>query len=275
MIRRPPRSTLFPYTTLFRSILVARQHFAEGTHPDERPGVVTHLFLELRTESRGPRGIPGENRKTTAPLEAIAADEPRLTVLQVAEPGDVEPAGAAVVEGGRLADQVFHEPRDPGAHHVFAEVVTHVSARVADAVGMLGRAGQQQQPRRLERRRGDNHDLRLGLVRLVRRAVDERDPARLSGVRVDEHFVRDRVGADRQVAGVHRGVDEPGGRVERGVDVASPRPPVAGAPAVALAAVAVVLHTVGDRKSTRLNSSHGYISYAVFCLKKKNRKPKL
>src|SRR5205809_3304685 len=28
---------------------------------------------------------------------------------------------------------------------------------------------------------------------------------------------------------------------------------------------------VGDRKSTRLNSSHGYISYAVFCLKKKNR----
>src|SRR3989304_7492892 len=28
----------------------------------------------------------------------------------------------------------------------------------------------------------------------------------------------------------------------------------------------------GDRKSTRLNSSHGYNSYAVFCLKKKNKK---
>src|SRR3989449_11677969 len=27
-----------------------------------------------------------------------------------------------------------------------------------------------------------------------------------------------------------------------------------------------------DRKSTRLNSSHGYISYAVFCLKKKNNR---
>src|SRR2546422_5956669 len=27
-----------------------------------------------------------------------------------------------------------------------------------------------------------------------------------------------------------------------------------------------------DRKSTRLNSSHGYISYAVFCLKKKKRR---
>src|SRR3989449_7918266 len=29
---------------------------------------------------------------------------------------------------------------------------------------------------------------------------------------------------------------------------------------------------VRDRKSTRLNSSHGYISYAVFCLKKKKKK---
>src|SRR2546422_9459867 len=31
----------------------------------------------------------------------------------------------------------------------------------------------------------------------------------------------------------------------------------------------------GDRKSTRLNSSHGYISYAVFCLKKKKKKKSL
>src|SRR5216684_5017107 len=29
-----------------------------------------------------------------------------------------------------------------------------------------------------------------------------------------------------------------------------------------------------DRKSTRLNSSHGYISYAVFCLKKKKKPTK-
>src|SRR2546429_1188641 len=31
----------------------------------------------------------------------------------------------------------------------------------------------------------------------------------------------------------------------------------------------------GDRKSTRLNSSHGYISYAVFCLKKKKKKTQI
>src|SRR2546422_7788211 len=32
-----------------------------------------------------------------------------------------------------------------------------------------------------------------------------------------------------------------------------------------------VFHPLQDRKSTRLNSSHGYISYAVFCLKKKKK----
>src|SRR5438876_4455263 len=34
-----------------------------------------------------------------------------------------------------------------------------------------------------------------------------------------------------------------------------------------------ILDVLGDRKSTRLNSSHPSISYAVFCLKKKNIKP--
>src|SRR2546422_1526259 len=33
-----------------------------------------------------------------------------------------------------------------------------------------------------------------------------------------------------------------------------------------------IARQTGDRKSTRLNSSHGYISYAVFCLKKKKKK---
>src|SRR3712207_7296308 len=35
-------------------------------------------------------------------------------------------------------------------------------------------------------------------------------------------------------------------------------------------APADVTHSLTDRKSTRLNSSHANISYAVFCLKKKN-----
>src|SRR6266436_4028076 len=32
-----------------------------------------------------------------------------------------------------------------------------------------------------------------------------------------------------------------------------------------------LVYAIGDRKSTRLNSSHGYNSYAVFCLKKKKK----
>src|SRR5688500_12770753 len=38
---------------------------------------------------------------------------------------------------------------------------------------------------------------------------------------------------------------------------------------------AAMLKDVGDRKSTRLNSSHLVISYAVFCLKKKRRGNKM
>src|SRR2546422_5086244 len=66
MIRRPPRSTLFPYTTLFRS------------------GVVAHRLLELGAEPRCPRGVSREDREPPAALEAVAAHESRLTVLQVA-----------------------------------------------------------------------------------------------------------------------------------------------------------------------------------------------
>src|SRR2546422_1894045 len=48
--------------------------------------------------------------------------------------------------------------------------------------------------------------------------------------------------------------------VDRDQDAADARPPAAGEAGAD-----------PDRKSTRLNSSHGYISYAVFCLKKKKK----
>src|SRR5687768_18082419 len=40
---------------------------------------------------------------------------------------------------------------------------------------------------------------------------------------------------------------------------------------VAAAVLQATITSFTDRKSTRLNSSHGYISYAVFCLKKKKK----
>src|SRR5436190_18567510 len=42
----------------------------------------------------------------------------------------------------------------------------------------------------------------------------------------------------------------------------------------ALAGLGFANAQAGDRKSTRLNSSHTVISYAVFCLKKKKKKKK-
>src|SRR3712207_6953521 len=45
---------------------------------------------------------------------------------------------------------------------------------------------------------------------------------------------------------------------------------VARAAALAALVSGLVTEPVADRKSTRLNSSHANISYAVFCLKKKN-----
>src|SRR5687768_4032974 len=64
------------------------------------------------------------------------------------------------------------------------------------------------------------------------------------------------------------GEDVPDGRVLAvKVDNTASARPQAG-----LTAADVVYVEEVDRKSTRLNSSHGYISYAVFCLKKKKKK---
>src|SRR5437868_7965080 len=56
-------------------------------------------------------------------------------------------------------------------------------------------------------------------------------------------------------------------REERGREVERLQPA-----RVALRREVMPLRIVGDRKSTRLNSSHVSISYAVFCLKKKREK---
>src|SRR3712207_7836157 len=54
MIRRPPRSTLFPYTTLFRSAAVRRAHLGAG--PGVHPG--------------GPGGDDGRSEEHTSELQS-------------------------------------------------------------------------------------------------------------------------------------------------------------------------------------------------------------
>src|SRR3712207_7407383 len=48
MIRRPPRSTLFPYTTLFRSELGLQVHLAVGRPEAERHPVERAVAIDLR-----------------------------------------------------------------------------------------------------------------------------------------------------------------------------------------------------------------------------------
>src|SRR3712207_7552950 len=59
MIRRPPRSTLFPYTTLFRSRARARAEVV----PAELPRVLREAAVHRRTLRREPRGhVPRRTR---------------------------------------------------------------------------------------------------------------------------------------------------------------------------------------------------------------------
>src|SRR2546430_12173709 len=51
MIRRPPRSTLFPYTTLFRS------HLAQIDRDDRSPRVVADAQAEVHGREEGPLGV--------------------------------------------------------------------------------------------------------------------------------------------------------------------------------------------------------------------------
>src|SRR3712207_8602148 len=61
MIRRPPRSTLFPYTTLFRSIERAAavyQHAIDSEHSDHAPAAaleLARLLLKERGDVQGAR----------------------------------------------------------------------------------------------------------------------------------------------------------------------------------------------------------------------------
>src|SRR2546429_8347526 len=110
MIRRPPRSTLFPYTTLFRS-----------THQNpERAGQITELRGQHRTDERARSG----NRR-----EVMPEDNPLVRLHEIfAIVVDFARRGASVVErenpGGdplgikAVADSVRAERGDENVNRV-------------------------------------------------------------------------------------------------------------------------------------------------------------
>src|SRR5256884_2462143 len=110
----------------------------------------------------------------------------------------------------------------------------------------------------------------IALLRLVQAAPGEvlavlpRELAAAVASRLAKFILRAKVRvADESAAWQIAGIIAP-------AESASPATPPAGALPHSLHGVARFGGSI-DRKSTRLNSSHGYISYAVFCLKKKNK----
>src|SRR2546430_11223491 len=69
MIRRPPRSTLFPYTTLFRSLLAGIKAYAPGKSEELKAYLGDELF---KAACKLPGGISGV--KSSSPRYALSSD---------------------------------------------------------------------------------------------------------------------------------------------------------------------------------------------------------
>src|SRR5438876_3176802 len=81
MIRRPPRSTLFPYTTLFRSVIAAPGETvgaapAAAPRPAAPPGAVSG--------QRGPAPGDGSGERGAVPSVATSADATRVKASPLA-----------------------------------------------------------------------------------------------------------------------------------------------------------------------------------------------
>src|SRR3989449_3063189 len=199
MIRRPPRSTLFPYTTLFRSrhgaVDIAVQELDRIL---ERDDVLVLRLVDVVHHGRHGRALPRARHSRHENHPALGRGDARedRRQLEGIERRYVERDHAHHDhERGTLPQDVHAEPPDAGHAPGTVVIAQPVDTRAVFVAG--------------------------------------------------NQVLRDRLGLLRRQAMLREGYELP---VDPGPE-----------------------HIPGleDRKSTRLNSSHGYISYAVFCLKKK------
>src|SRR2546422_852924 len=247
MIRRPPRSTLFPYTTLFRSYMTVE---LETTNPGghaARPTKANAIY-ELSDAL---------NRIAQYQFPVHMTDTARLYF---------EASGKA--NSGEMAEAMRTISQDE--HN--ANAIERISARPdlaallrSTCVATMLQAGHAENA--LPQRAKATLNCRI-LPGENAQAV-EQELRQLAGSRVALHVTDTSVPAPASAPNpdVIGAVEKITQQIWPGVRVVPFMTPTttdmrwfrnAGIP------------MYGDRKSTRLNSSHGYISYAVFCLKKKN-----
>src|SRR5256885_14272714 len=104
MIRRPPRSTLFPYTTLFRSL-------SEMTAEQFNSGLQDKLLGQVRLALLGQRWLRDGGSLT--PTRGVAATEP-IRHRAHASTGKAAPPGLVTRPPGELQRRPrLHAPRPP------------------------------------------------------------------------------------------------------------------------------------------------------------------
>src|SRR3989441_13239444 len=85
MIRRPPRSTLFPYTTLFRSIARDRERHVLLTHARKLKGQKGVILRLIHVEGGHPDPAPSPSRPPSDDRRSCrTADSPRSGRLETA-----------------------------------------------------------------------------------------------------------------------------------------------------------------------------------------------
>src|SRR3712207_1443372 len=128
MMRRPPRSTLFPYTTLFRSLVGVLDVDAEELHP-----LVAHLGVDLlelwrlHAAGRAPGAPEVEHRDAAVELAGV-----ELPAVEQGA-GEVRGGGALVGRDDLAGGGALDEAELPAVVDV-------------DGVGAGGAAGQEQRP---------------------------------------------------------------------------------------------------------------------------------
>src|SRR3989454_10196949 len=116
MIRRPPRSTLFPYTTLFRSLVggkASRESDRQGFRVEQRAGGQDLRRIHLALDPAKPRFF------VDVPQQLALEGQVRVPQLLVWDVPDALPKGGVVMAGDPVGTQELrvklpHLGRDPG-----------------------------------------------------------------------------------------------------------------------------------------------------------------